>query len=52
MYSMKKPIEYEGEEMHIVMYWDIEEYLSPGTYRADIFTEGNLMGRKTFTLEK
>ena len=52
MYSMKKTIEYDGEEQHIAMYWAIEEYLSPGTYRADIFTEGNLMGRKTFTLEK
>jgi hypothetical protein len=51
-YSMKKTIEYDGEEQHIVMYWNIEEYLSPGNYRVDIFTEGNQMGRKTFMLEK
>lgn len=51
-YSMKKPIEYEGEELPVTMYWDIEEYLSPGTYRVDIFTDGNLIGRKNFTLEK
>jgi hypothetical protein len=51
MYSMKKPIEYDGEEQSIVMYWDIEEYLSPGNYRADIFAGGNLIGRKSFMLE-
>jgi cell division protein FtsL len=51
-YSMKKTVEYDGEEQHVVMYWNIEEYLSPGTYRVDIFTEENLMGRKSFTLEK
>jgi hypothetical protein len=51
MYSMKKPIVYDGEELTIVMYWDIEEYLSPGNYRADIFSGGNLIGRKSFTLE-
>ena len=50
-YSMQKLIEYEGEEVQVVLYWDIEEFLSPGTYRADIFADGNLIGRKSFTLE-
>jgi len=50
-YSMKRDIEYEGEELAVVMYWNIEEYLSPGTYRADIFAAGNLIGRKSFALE-
>jgi hypothetical protein len=51
-YSMKKTVEYDGEEQQITMYWDIEEYLSPGSYRVDIFAAGNLMGRKSFKLEK
>jgi predicted nucleic acid-binding Zn-ribbon protein len=51
-YSMKKLIVYDGEEQHVVMYWNIEEFLSPGNYRVDIFTEDNLMGRKNFTLDK
>jgi cell division protein FtsL len=50
-YSMRKSIEYDGEEQHVVMYWDIEEFLSPGTYRADIFAGGSLIGRKSFELE-
>ena len=49
-YSMMKTIEYDGEEKSEVMYWDVEEYLSPGTYRVDIFADGNLIGRKSFTL--
>lgn len=50
-YSMKKMIEYEGEDVAVTMYWNIEEFLSPGTYRVDIFTDGNLIGRKSFSLE-
>lgn len=51
-YSMKKMVEYDGEELPVTMYWNIEEFLSPGTYRVDIFIDGNQIGRKTFTLEK
>ena len=50
-YSMKKLIEYEGEEVAVTMYWDIEEFLSAGTYRVDIFADGNLIGRNNFTLK-
>jgi 3-methyladenine DNA glycosylase Tag len=50
MYSMMKTEEYDGEEHPVIMYWNVEEYLSPGTYRVDIFADGNMIGRKTFTL--
>ncbi|MEG1587071.1 MAG: hypothetical protein RR346_09355 [Bacteroidales bacterium] len=51
-YSIRKMIEYEGEEVAVTMYWPIEEYLYPGNYRIDIFADGNLIGKKSFTLEK
>lgn len=51
-YSIKRVVEYEGEELPVVMYWDIEEFLSPGTYRVDIFADGNLIGKKSFVLGK
>lgn len=51
-YSIKKMIEYEGEEVPVTMYWNIEEFLSPGTYRVDIFADGNLIGQRSFTLEE
>ena len=51
-YSMMKPIEYDGEEQQIVMYWNVEEFLSEGTYRVDIFADGNQIGRKSFVLDR
>ncbi|MCD7913919.1 MAG: hypothetical protein LUG96_00790 [Tannerellaceae bacterium] len=51
-YSMKRMVEYDGEELLVTMYWNIEEFLSPGTYRVDIFADGNLIGRKNFALDK
>lgn len=50
-YSIKKYIEYNGEEQAVTVYWDVEEYLYAGHYRVDIFTEGTLIGSQTFTLE-
>jgi len=49
-YSMKRIVEYGGEEVPVVLYWNVEEYLMPGTYRADIFADGNLIGSKSFVL--
>ncbi|GAB6011144.1 hypothetical protein [Viscerimonas tarda] len=50
-YSMKRIIEYGGEETPVTLYWAVEEFLLPGTYRADIFADGNLIGKRSFTLE-
>lgn len=50
-YSMKRTIEYGGEEVNVVLYWDVEEYLIPGTYRCDIFADGNRIGSKSFDLK-
>jgi len=49
-YSMKRIIEYGGEEVPVTLYWNVEEYLMPGTYRADIFADGNLIGSRSFVL--
>ena len=49
-YSMTKPIEYDGEEQSVTMYWDIGEYLSQGNYRVEIFVGGNRIGNRSFTL--
>lgn len=51
-YSMKRIIEYGGEEVDVALYWDVEEYLIPGTYRCDIFADGNRIGSKSFELKK
>lgn len=50
VYSIKKYIEYNGEEQTVTVYWDVEEYLYAGTYRVDIFTDGTLIGSQSFNL--
>lgn len=50
-YSMTRTIEYGGEEVNVVLYWNVEEYLMPGTYRADIFADGNRIGSRSFELK-
>ena len=50
-YSIKKYIEYNGEEQAVTVYWDVEEYLYAGDYRIDIFSNGVLIGTQTFTLK-
>lgn len=50
-YSIKKYIEYTGEEQNVTVYWNVEEFLQAGTYRVDIFADGNLIGLQTFDLD-
>lgn len=50
VYSIKKYIEYNGEEQTVTVYWDVEEYLYAGTYRVDIFADGTLIGSQSFSL--
>lgn len=50
-YSMKKALEYTGEETHVTTYWNVAEYLSPGTYQASIFAEGSMIGSGSFTFK-
>ncbi|HEY5499791.1 MAG TPA: hypothetical protein VIK20_05340 [Bacteroidales bacterium] len=49
-YSARRPIEYEGEEVPVTIYWDVEEFLQPGSYRADIFADGYIIGSAKFNL--
>lgn len=50
-YSIKKYIEYNGEEQNVTVYWNVEEYLYVGTYQVYIFTDGTMIGSKEFTLK-
>lgn len=50
-YSIKKYIEYTGEEQPVTVFWDVEEYLYAGSYRVDIFTDGTLIGSGNFSLQ-
>ena len=50
-YSIRKDIEYTGEELSVTVYWDVAQTLLAGTYRADIFADGSRIGGTTFTFD-
>lgn len=50
--SMKKSIEYNGEETAVTTYRQVGEYLSAGTYVVSIFADGNMIGSRSFSYEK
>lgn len=51
-YSIRKDIEYTGEEQSVVVYWDVAEALSAGNYRVDIFADGQNIGTTSFAFDK
>ena len=48
-YSMKKGIEYTGNETPVSMYWNVAEFLSAGSYKVSIFADGQMIGSRSFT---
>ena len=50
-YSIKKYIEYSGEEQTVTVYWDVEEYLPAGTYKVYIFADGTMIGQQSFSMK-
>ena len=51
-YSAKKDIEYNGEATSVTVYWDVNEFLSKGTYRVSVFADGHNIGNASFNYEK
>ena len=50
-YSIKKYIEYTGEEQTVTVYWDVQEYLPAGTYNVYIFADGTMIGEQSFSMK-
>jgi len=48
-YSMKRVVEYAGEELPVTANWQVGEFLEGGEYRVSIFSDGNMIGTRTFT---
>ena len=49
--SMKKSVEYGGDEIPVLMYWNITEALVEGTYQVSIFADGNMIGSRSFSFK-
>lgn len=50
-YSMKRDIEYAGNETAVTTYWNVNEFLSNGTYNVSIFADGNMIGSRNFSFK-
>lgn len=49
--SMKKSVEYDGQETGITTYWNVSQSLMEGTYQVSIFADGNMIGSRSFTFK-
>lgn len=50
-YSMRKEVEYTGNETPVTLYWNVNEALSGGTYSVSIFADGHMIGARNFTIK-
>lgn len=51
-WTMKKSIEYTGQETPVSMVRDADETLVGGTYNVSVFADGRMIGQRNFTFEK
>ena len=49
--TMKKVVEYTGEETAVTTFWPVSQMLEGGQYRVSIFADGNMIGSRTFNFE-
>ena len=49
--SMKKAVEYGGQETPVTLYWNVDQALVGGTYQVSIFADGNLIGSRSVSLK-
>lgn len=49
--SMKRSVEYGGNETPVTLYYDINQFLGEGTYQVAIFSDGQLIGSRSVKFE-
>jgi hypothetical protein len=49
--SMKRSVEYTGQETPMTLYYNVNQALEGGTYRVSIFADGNMIGSKSVVLQ-
>ena len=50
-YSMKRSVEYNGEETPVSLFWNVSQALQGGTYQVSIFADGNMIGSRSFNFK-
>ena len=49
--TMKKMVEYTGEETLVTMFWNVSQMMEAGQYRVSIFCDGQMIGSRSFNFE-
>lgn len=50
-YSVKKQVEYGGQDTPVSVFWNIQEVHSAGTYNVSVFCDGQMIGSKGFNVQ-
>ena len=50
--SMKKAVEYGGQETPVTLFWNVDQALVGGTYQVSIFADSNMIGSRSFSLKE
>lgn len=51
-YSMKRDVDYNGQETNVSFYKDIDWSILAGNYNVSIFCDGHMIGSRNFTFQK
>ena len=49
--SMKKTVEYDGQETSVSTFWNVSQSLMEGSYQVSVFADGNMIGSRSFTFK-
>ena len=47
--SMKKVVEYGGQETPVTLYWNVDQSMVGGNYQVSIFADGHMIGSRSFS---
>lgn len=47
-----RAVEYNNEETPVTVYWTVNTTLTKGTYRVEVYNDGNLLGSKSISMAK
>ena len=49
--TMKKTVEYSGQETSVTTFWTVNTALMEGSYNVSIFADGNMIGSRSFSFD-
>lgn len=50
--TASRSVEYNNDETHVSIYWDVNTTLTPGDYTVEVFCDGNRLSSRHFSMKK